>query len=216
MKGRGRVLTSIGLAATVVAAVSGQTRAPARPGATGLQLIAADITCPSDLGTGVKTKVRFCDVLTGRDLSEGVFVRLPARRGTATLTFHLHNRHTYSEDLIRSNRAFTRYTAIVGVFTPDNTLLVRGVVESEFRSEADLLDRIGGGAGPGGVKAVAPLGRERVVVTLPADVESVTILGEMLMMERLDGASTYSAPGRPIAVVSDVQIEFRPAPPRRR
>jgi hypothetical protein len=90
------------------------------------------------------------------------------------------------------------------------------VVESEFRAETDLLDRIEGGAGPGGVKAVAPLGQERVVVTVPADVESVTILGEKLMMERLDGASTYSAPGRPVAVVSQVQIEFRPGPARRR
>jgi hypothetical protein len=216
MKRRGTLLPAVCLAAGAVAAISGQTRAPARPAATGLQQIAADIVCPSDLGIGVKTKARFCDILTGRDLSEGVLVRLPPRRGPATLTFQLHNRHTFSEDLIRANRAFTRYTATVGVLTPDNTLLIRGVVESEFRAETDLLDRIEGGAGPGGVKAVAPLGQERVVVTVPADVESVTILGEKLMMERLDGASTYSAPGRPVAVVSQVQIEFRPGPARRR
>lgn len=191
-----------------------QTRKPAPP--SGLQRADADLACPSELGIGVKTRSRFCDVLTGRNLSEGILVRLPSRRGAATLSFNLHNRHTYSEDLVRANRAFTRYTASVGVLTPDNTLLVRSVVESEFRSESDLLDRIEGGAGPGGVKAVAPLGQERIVVTLPADVDSVTILGEKLMLERLDGAFTYSAPGRPIAVVSGVQVEYRPAPARRR
>jgi hypothetical protein len=202
------------LMAGATALPAAQTRKPAAP--SGLQRAQAAIVCRSELGIGVKTKVRFCDVLTGRDLSEGILVRLPSRRGTATLSFDLHNRHTYSEDLIRANRGFTRYVASVGVLTPDNTLLVRGVVESEFRTEADLLDRIQGGAGPRGVKAVAPIGQERIVVPLAADLESVTILGEKLMMERLEGASTYSAPGRPIAVVSNVQIEYRPAPARRR
>jgi hypothetical protein len=198
---------------TPVAPVA-QTRKPAA--ASGLQRVEADLVCLSDLGIGVQTRARFCDVLTGRDLSEGILVRLPPRRGPATLSFTLHNRHTYSEDLIRSNRAFTRYTASVGVLAPDNTLLARAAVESEFRTEADLFDRIEGGASPGGVKAVAPLGQESIVVTLPPDLETVTILGEKLTMERLEGASTYSAPGRPVAVVSGVRLEYRPAPPRRR
>jgi hypothetical protein len=32
-------------------------------------------------------------------------------------------------------------------------------------------------------------------------------------VERLDGTATYSSPGRPVAVVSNVQIEYTPAPP---
>ncbi len=205
------------LALALSVGAAGQTRKPpTKPAATGLQRAPADITCPAELGIGVKTRRRFCDVLTGRDLSDGILVRLPSRRGTATLSFNLHNRHTYSEELVRTNRAYTRYTATVGVLSPDNTLLARGVVETEFRTESDLLDRIEGGAGPGGIKAVAPSGRERVSVTIPADAPSVSILGEKLTVERLDGTSTYSAPGRPMAVISDVQIEYRPAPARRR
>ena len=45
----------------------------------------------------------------------------------------------------------------------DNTLISRAVVQSEFRTAADLVDRVGGGAGPGGVKAVAPTGTESIV-----------------------------------------------------
>ena len=56
----------------------------------------------------------------------------------------------YSEELIKSNRAYRRYTASIGVLTMDNTLLSRAVVQNEFRTAADLVDRIGGGAGPGG------------------------------------------------------------------
>ena len=177
----------------------------------------AVVTCPSELGIGLGTKVMFCDVLTGRDPATGIMIAIPPHRGNATLTFNLHNRHTYSEEEARAGRAYVRYTATVGVLTPDNTLLARGVVQSEFRTAEDRLDRIGGGAGPGGVKAVAPVGSELITVTIPATVNQVSLLGERLVMVQTDGSSTYSAPGRPIAVVSNVQVEYRPGPaPRAR
>jgi hypothetical protein len=77
-----------------------------------------------------------------------------------------------------------------------------------------LFDRISGGAGPGGVKAVAPSGDEFITMELPADVgEQVSILGEKLSVMRPDGNDTYSSPGRPIASISNVMLEYRPGPP---
>jgi hypothetical protein len=43
----------------------------------------------------------------------------------------------------------------------------------------------------------------------------VSILGEKLAQERLDGSATYMSPGRPIAVISNVMIEYQPGPPPR-
>src|SRR6188472_3109381 len=117
---------------------------------------APTITCPAPLGVGVKTRLSFCDILTVRDPSQGILIPLPPHDGPITLTFDLHNRHTYSEEQERSNKGFARYTAGIGVMTMDNTLISRAVVQSEFRKMTDLLDRVGGGAGPAGVKAVAP------------------------------------------------------------
>jgi hypothetical protein len=142
-----------------------------------------------------------------------VIIKLPPHKGPVTLTFDLHNRHTYSEELVRTNRAFTRYTATIGVLTMDNTLISRAVVQSEFRKASDLIDRIGGGAGPGGVKAVAPTGTESIAVTIPEPEEAVSLLGEKLTVERIDGSVTYTSPGRPIADLSNVMIEYKPAPP---
>jgi hypothetical protein len=96
----------------------------------------------------------------------------------------------------------------------DNTLISRAAVQNEFRKATDLVDRIGGGAGPGGVKAVAPTGTEAIVIVIPESEDQVSILGEKLTYERIDGAATYTSPGRPIAVVSNVMIEYRPAPPK--
>ena len=159
------------------------------------------------------SKQAYCDVLTGRDPKEGILIKLPARRGLLTLKFNLHNRHTYSEEQVRMKRAFASYTSSIGVLTLDNTLLTRAVVASEFRTAEDLLERIGGGAGPGGVKAVAPVGSEPISLEIAADVTEVSLLGEKLTVVGIDGVpATYSAPGRPIAIISNVTVEYVPAP----
>ena len=94
--------------------------------------------CPSPLGTGVKTKREYCDVLTGRDPKEGIIIKLPPHRGPVTLRFNLHNRHTYSEEEVRMKRGFASYIAGIGVLTLDNTLLTRAAVATEFRRAEDL------------------------------------------------------------------------------
>jgi len=190
--------------------------APAKkaPRPATLMRVQAELTCPSELGMGVRTKRQFCDVLSGRDPAAGVLVTIPPHRGPVTLSFELHNRHTYSEDLVKARQAFRQYTATIGVLTMDNTLVERAVIQSEFRTEKDLYDRIGGGAGPGGVKAVAPNGDEFITIELPEAVgEQVSLLGEKLTVRRPDGIDTFVSEGRPVATISNVMVELRPGPP---
>ncbi len=219
-------MTRAGLLATVLAAcvigatsVGAAQRRPARkaappPPPAPPQKIVPDMTCPTPLGIGVATKVAFCDVTSERDPEQGILIRLPPHKGPVTLTFTLHNRHTYSEEQVKANRAYTRYTATIGVLTMDNHLISRAVVQNEFRNAGDLVDRIAGGAGPGGVKAVAPTGAEPIAIEIPEEESEVSVLGEKVTSERLDGGpQTYASEGRPIAVISNVMIEYRPAPP---
>ena len=98
----------------------------------------AEIKCSELLGTGVKTSASFCFVLAGREPAQGVVVTIPPHVGTATLTFSLHNRHTYSEEEMRAGRGFAKYTAVVAVLTMAGDVLGRGAVQSEFRSAKDL------------------------------------------------------------------------------
>jgi len=199
-----------------ISIVSPAQRAPRRPAPAPAAptKIAPEMTCPSPLGVGVNTKLVFCDVMSGRDPAGGIIIRFPPHKGPVTLTFDLHNRHTYSEEQTRANRAYSRYTGTIGALAMDNTLISRAVVQSEFRKASDLVDRIGGGAGPAGVKAVAPTGTESIAITVPEEEQAVSLLGEKLTVDRVDGSATYSSPGRPIAVVSNVMIEYRPAPPK--
>ena len=190
-------------------------RRPAAAAQAATRTEPAVFDCPALLGDGVRTQRVFCDVLTGRDPAAGIIIPLPPHTGPVTLTFDLHNRHTFSEELIKANRAYRHHTATIGVLTADNTLLTRAVVQNEFRTAADLVDRVTGGAGPGGVKAVAPTGTESITVTIPAAEESVSILGEKLTVIRVDGTDNFSAPGRPVAIISNVRLQYRPGPARR-
>ena len=90
------------------------------------------------------------------DVKNGTIIRLPRHRGVAIVSFELHNRQMYSAELERSGRGYTRALATIVAAGIDGTLLQRNAVLSEFRTESDLIERIAGGAGPAGVKAVAP------------------------------------------------------------
>ena len=191
-------------------------RKPATPPPPATKTEPAMMTCPQVLGEGVRTKSQYCDVLIGRDPAGGILITLPPHKGNPTLTFDLHNRHTYSEELVKANRAYSRYTATIGVLTLDNTLVSRAIVQNEFRTQADLVDRISGGSGPGGLKAVAPTGTETVSIVIPEEAMQVSILGEKLTIVRPDNTDTFNAVGRPMAIISNVMVEYAPPPPPRR
>lgn len=173
-----------------------------------LKVEPANTKCPELLGAGARTGAQYCFVLAGREPAKGIVITLPKRTGPATLLFDLHNRHTYSEEEVKAGRGFARYFAVIGVLTMKGELLRRAAVQSEFRRAPDLYERITGGAGPGGLKAVAPIGREEIVTTIPAGLTEVSLLGEVLDATTTAGREV-ATPGRPVAVVSNIRVEYR-------
>lgn len=217
-----RVLTSIIVAAVLAAGpAAAQTRrtppkkAAAKPAPVPLKTITPDVKCPSLIGMGIKTIRSFCDVPAGTDPAQGIVVTLPPHAGPGTLTFDLHARHLYSEEEVKRGKAYARYRVVMGVLTMKGELLERGAVEAEFRTARDLFDRIGGGVGPGSLKAVAPAGSETIAITIPAGVDQVSLLGETLDAKTAAGHETVVMPGRPVAIVSNLLFEYRPAPVKR-
>jgi hypothetical protein len=215
------VVTSIVIAVLLaVAPVAAQKRKPPakKPAPAPVvqpKSVTPEIKCPSRIGMGVKTIRSFCDVPAGREPSEGIIVSLPAHSGTGKLTFDLHARHVYSDDEMKRGRAYAHYRAVIGVLTMKGDLLDRGAIEAEFRTDADLFDRIGGGSGPGGLRAVAPAGHETIVIDVPAGVDQVSLLGETLDAVTPAGHETAVMPGRPVAIVSNLLFDYKPAAAKR-
>lgn len=170
----------------------------------------AEILCPEVLGIGVSSNAPFCDVLVQVEPDLGIRVILPRRRGESTLSFNLHNRHTYSQQEEEGGRAYAQYLAAIAIATMEGEIVGRGVVLSEFREVSDLVDRVLGGAGASGLKAVAPTGVERISMIVPEDIDELVIVGQSLEIVQLDGRDMVTALGRPVAVLSDATIEYRP------
>ncbi len=170
----------------------------------------AEVRCPSVLGVGVNTDLAFCDILIQQDAGLGARVMLPARRGEATVSFNLHNRHNYSEDEVETGRAFASYTAEIAVASFEGNVLGRRFIQSEFRSGDDLVDRITGGAGPLGLKAISPTGNERVFLKIPVELDEIFIVGQSLEVMRTDSRENIVDAGRTVAVISDVRVEYQP------
>ena len=179
----------------------------AQPDAQTTQSEPAQLLCPEFLGIGVTP---FCDVLIQVDPELGIRVVLPPRRGESTLSFNLHNRHTYSQLEELEGRAYTQYLAAISMATMEGEIIGRGVVLSEFREAADLVDRVLGDVAASGLKAVAPIGVERVSLAVPENLDELVIVGQNLEVMRVDGRDVVSALGRPVAVLSNTMIEYRP------
>lgn len=168
--------------------------------------------CAAGLGTGVKTRRVFCDVITAATPDLSVAMTVPARTGPAVLFFDLHNRFGVPVVTGFPGVSYTRHEAVVRVIRADGETIGRAAVIREFRTAADLFDQLTGGGRPGGVKGIAPGPPEAVRFTIPPGVVTVGVVGDSLRVRTAIGSDeTFDAPGRPVAIVSNLRIEYRPA-----
>lgn len=164
--------------------------------------------CPSDLGRGLKSKRVFCDISASTDGTKGVSMRIPPHTGASTLRFDLHNRFAVAGKTL----PFARASALVAILNANSSAVIdRAAVLSELRSELDLFDRILG-TGPGGTKTIAPGRAQAVTIRIPAAVSAISIVGVRVELTTKDGSEVFSSPGRPVAIVSNLRLEYTPAP----
>ena len=203
-----RVLAALAIALSGSAIVAAQrgaaTKPPAAPPAPG-----AVAKCAADLGVGVKSHRQFCDVIVSRDPADSIAITIPPHRGPATLRFDLHNRFTIPIPDVPPAQAFARHLAVVAIIRPTGSVIDRAAVAGEFRRVSDVYDQIAGG-GPGGLKIIAPGRAETVVIAIPAGLASLGIVGVRLDVTTINGRTVFETDGRPVAIVSNLRIEYTP------
>jgi hypothetical protein len=146
-------------------------------------------------------------VVVGTDPAAGIVMRIPPHVGQTTLRFDLHNRFAVSGATL----PFARASALVAVLNGNSGALIeRAAVLGELRKELDLFDRIAG-TGPGNTKTVAPGRAQSIKITLPANVTSISIVGVRLEVTNIDGRAEFSSEGRPVAIASNLRIEYTSA-----
>ena len=200
-------LTAIAIIAAMTTLHAAQTKpATAKPAQRSTQ----DATCVSELGAGIESKRRFCDVLVGKAAAESVLLRIPPHSGPATLSFDLHNRFDLPLPSVSAANAYARHDALIAVIRATGQVLGRATVMKEYRQPQDLFDRIAGGGRPGGVKAIAPGPPDSWRFTIPAGVPAVGIVGIRLRMITAAADDVFDAAGRPVAIVSNLRVDYAP------
>lgn len=189
--------------ATVLAAL-----VVAAPAAAPVPDVTTAFSCAADLGVGIKSKRKFCDIVISLAPKEGVTMTIPPHTGVSTLRFDLHNRYTLAAAAATPAQMFAKHTAAVAVLDQNGAVVGRAAVSRELRTEVDLFDRIAGGAGPGGAIAVAPGRPEPVVLELPEAVNLIAVVGLSLEAMSLAEQGTFTTPGRPVAAGSNFRIEY--------
>jgi hypothetical protein len=165
-------------------------------------------SCSVDLGVGIKSKRKFCDIVISTLTKEGVTMMIPPHTGTTTLRFDLHNRYTLGTAAATPAQMYARQTAIVTVLDQAGVSVGKAAVSRELRTEVDLFDRIAGGIGPDGAIAVAPGRPEPVVIELPESVTLISVVGVSIEATSVIEQGTFTTPGRPVAVGSNFRIEY--------
>ena len=194
----------------VVAMAAATPVAQRATGRAGVTRAVTNAVCASDLGTGVKTKRRFCDVVIASTARESVSIAIPPHAGTAALMFDLHNRFTVPPAGADPAQSFARHTAVVAVVKPTGEVIERAAVSREYRTISDLFDRIGGAARGSAPKIVAPGQAQAIRVEIPAGVTAVGIVGTRLEEWRATGRGAFDNPNKPIAMVSNLRLEYVP------
>jgi len=195
-------------AATMAAA---QTRGTTAPVKSPVKKTSTQVTCAEDLGFGVASRRHFCDVVVASVAAQSVSVPIPPHTGGATLMFDLHNRFTVPAGQVEPSQGFMRHTAVVAIIRQTGEVIDRAAVSRDYRTPSDLFDRIAGSGRSGAPKADAPGAPQPVKVTVPAGLSTIGIVGTRLEEWRaLSGRGAYDEPGRAIAIVSNVRVEYTP------
>ncbi len=175
---------------------------------TALAQVTNEFTCAAQLGTGLKSKRTFCDIIIGTTLTDGVRMSIPAHTGPTTLRFDLHNRYPMAQEGATPAQMYAKHTAVVAVLNQLGDTVGKAAVARELRTDVDIFDRVEGGIGPGGSIMVAPGRPEAVVLELPESTTAIAIVGISLEATSLSVQGTFVTPGRPVAVGSNFRIEY--------
>jgi len=172
----------------------------------------ADITsafsCAADLGVGLKSRRKFCDLIISSSTKDGVMMTIPAHAGPTMLMFDLHNRYTPPAAGAAPADVYAKHTAIVAVLDQSGTEVSKAAVSRELRTDVDIFDRVAGGVGPGGAIAVAPGRPEAIVLRLAESVTAIAVVGVSLEIMSVGEQGTFTTAGRPVAIGSNFRIEY--------
>jgi hypothetical protein len=162
------------------------------------------------MGKGQTSGASYYDVIITRQPTDGILIKLDYTRSPTKFSFDLHHRvsldpgFVYPADIITNIEILSGGTTSIGTYTISSTIKAGDVFEETIDkvSKADV-DRY-----------VTPFGKRRITLNLAPGSQSISIVGQSVLVARGARNSRIETPGQRIAVVSNfLYEENRPGTP---
>jgi hypothetical protein len=160
------------------------------------------------MGTGATSGTTYYDVVITRQPTQGVLIKLPYTKKGGKFSFDLHHRIAMTEDFGLPAEVTTVVEVLSGGTTSLGVYTIADKInpgdkfdEPIMKASAAEIDRF-----------VLPMSRKSVTLDTRPGPQSISIVGQMLVITRGTTTTRIDTPGTRIAVVSN--FKFEDAAPR--
>jgi hypothetical protein len=155
------------------------------------------------MGKGQTTGRAYYDVVITRQPTAGILIKLDYTRRPTKFSFDLHHRlsldpnFTYPAELLTNIEVLSGGTTSIGTYTISTTIKSGDVFHESINkvSNADV-DRY-----------VTPFGTRRIELSLIPGSQSISIVGQSVIVTRGTRTTRVETPGQRVAVVSNFKYE---------
>ena len=167
--------------------------------------IAFDIRAKQNLlmGRGMMTGLPYYDVVITRSPSEGVLIKLPYTKKGGKFSFDLHHRLAMTDDFGLPADVTTVVEVLSGGSTSMGVYTIADTINPGQKSAEPIektstaeIDRY-----------VTPLSRKTVTLDIRPGPQSLSIVGQMLIISRGTTTTRIDTPGTRVAVVSNFRFQ---------
>jgi hypothetical protein len=178
------------------------------PFAQELKDIGFDVRARQNLlmGKGATTNRSYYDVVITKDPVSGVLIKLPYTKKGGKFTFDLHHRIAMTEDFGLP----AEVTTVVEILSGGTTSVGAYTIADKVNPGDKFDESINKTSSAEIDKYVTPLSRKTITLDIRPGPQSISIVGQMLIISRGTTTTRVDTPGTRIATVSNFKFQETP------
>jgi hypothetical protein len=178
------------------------------PFAQELKDIGFDVRAKQNLlmGKGATTNRSYYDVVITKDPVSGVLIKLPYTKKGGKFTFDLHHRIAMTEDFGLP----AEVTTVVEILSGGTTSVGAYTIADKVNPGDKFDESINKTSSAEIDKYVTPLSRKTITLDIRPGPQSISIVGQMLIITRGTATTRVDTPGTRIATVSNFKFQEAP------
>jgi len=155
------------------------------------------------MGTGAATSTPYYDVVITRQPTQGILIKLPYTKKGGKFSFDLHHRIAITEDFGLP----AEVTTVVEVLSGGTTSLGVYTIADKINAGDKFDEAINKASAAEIDRFVTPMSRKTITMDIRPGPQSISIVGQMLIITRGQTTTRIDTPGTRIAAVSNFKFE---------